>query len=565
MTFFKKIKKWVIAHKAWSVILALVVLLGGYYIINKSTSTSGQTRYVLGTVEKGTITQSVSGSGVVSASNQIDLKSKASGDVVYLGATVGQQVSAGTLIAELDARDASIALQNAEIALQKLSNPNTSTQTQSENALASAKQANDKAAVDLAKAYDDGFSAVAQSFDDAPSISTGFDDIFKEPNLSDNTARMSGNTALNYRNKAENDSYIAQQALDSNVSLYQTLNRNSPKADIENIISQAYTTAKLFADAIKSLRTFVDYMSSDTDKAADYKSAQDTLSSYSNTIDGHLSSLLAAENNIKNLKNTLAASENDVTLKESQLNQLTTPDTLDLQSAELNVEQKQLAYSNYFIRAPFAGVVAKLDIKSHDSVSSGEVVGTFLSKNQIADVSLNEVDVSGVKVGQKAMLTFDAIPNLSIAGTVSEVDLVGVSTAGVVTYDVQVGFDTQDERIKAGMSVSAAITTSIKQDVLTVPNSAIKTQNGTSYVQMFDAPFAQTNGNQGVTTPLAPHQVQVEVGVSNDSSTEIVSGLNEGDQVVIRTISGTAAAPTVSAPSIFGGGGGVRTGGGGGR
>ena len=97
---------------------------------------------------------------------------------------------------------------------------------------------------------------------------------------------------------------------------------------------------------------------------------------------------------------------------------------------------------------------------------------------------MNEVDVAKIKVGQKTTLTFDAIDGLSIAGEVIDIDAVGTVTQGVVNYNVKIGFDTQDERIKPGMSVSATIIIEVKQDVLLIPNSAIKSAGEAYYVEM---------------------------------------------------------------------------------
>jgi HlyD family secretion protein len=91
-----------------------------------------------------------------------------------------------------------------------------------------------------------------------------------------------------------------------------------------------------------------------------------------------------------------------------------------------------------------------------------------------------------------------------------------------------------------------------------VPSSAVKTQNGASYVQAFDPPLKETGGAQGITSDTAPRQIPVEVGISDDTKVEVISGLEEGEQIVTRIISGTAAA---AATSGSGGGGGFGGGG----
>ena len=145
-----------------------------------------------------------------------------------------------------------------------------------------------------------------------------------------------------------------------------------------------------------------------------------------------------------------------------------------------------------------------------------------------------------------------------------EIDSVGIESQGVVTYNVKISFVTQDESIKAGMSATGDIITETKQNVLVVPNSAVKSlpalpagreqagQNGRSYVEMFDEGLSlPESGVVGVISKTPPNKVQVEVGITNDSHSEIISGIKEGDEVVTRTISGTATS-TTTAPSIFG-------------
>ncbi len=100
-----KIKIYINSHKVLSVVLGIAVLLVGYWGYGKIKG-GAVTHYVLSAVEKGTLIVAVSGSGQVSASVQVDVKSKASGDAVYIGVKNGESVEAGTLIAQLDSRNA---------------------------------------------------------------------------------------------------------------------------------------------------------------------------------------------------------------------------------------------------------------------------------------------------------------------------------------------------------------------------------------------------------------------------------------------------------------------------
>lgn len=192
MQFFSSIKTYLIAHKVLATILVLVLGYGGYYEYKQNTSTANETRYVTGVATKGTIITSISGSGQVSTSNQVDLKPKVSGEVLSLPAPEGSDVAAGSVIARLDStdaqkavRDAQVNLESAMLALKKLREPaDTLALTQSQNSLDRAKNAKQNAEDDLAKAYDDGFNSIANAFLDLPSVMSGLHDILFLTNAS---------------------------------------------------------------------------------------------------------------------------------------------------------------------------------------------------------------------------------------------------------------------------------------------------------------------------------------------------------------------------------------------
>jgi HlyD family secretion protein len=533
-----KIKPFVVSHKIISIIIFLVILLIGYWGYGKITSTAGDIRYLATKVVKGAIVVSVSGSGQVSAFNQVDVKAKASGDVIYIAAQDGQKIRMGALIAQLDAKDAQKSVRDAEISLEssQISLDKLKIQNSRENMDA-----------DLAKSYDDGFNTVSSVFLDLPGIMTGLNDMFFK--IYTGTSQWTvdwygGLVGVGDQYKAsalkENftDSYNkAKDSYNTNLENYKIVSRTSDNATIEALITQTYKTTKLISDAVKNANNYIDFVNGSIQEnnftaPAIITTNKTTLSAYTSKTNTHLTNLLAATTTIKNYKDAFPNSD------------------LDIQSATLSVKQKTNAWqdakdklADYFIRAPFDGTIAKVNIKKSDSVNTGTVAATLITKTQIAEISMNEVDVAKIKIGQKATLTFDAVPDLTISGVVADIDAVGTVSQGVVTYNIKINFDTQDDRVKSAMSVSAAIITDTKQNVLTVPNSAVKSQAGTNYVEMFDRPESISN--------IPPRKQAVEVGLSNDSRTEIVSGLKEGDEVVSRTILPTSV-KTTAAPSIFG-------------
>lgn len=545
-----KVKSYFVAHKVVSVVVLIVILLISYWGYKKITSTAGENRYVVAKVEKGTIVASVSGTGQVSALNQIDIKSKVSGNVLYISSQNGEKVSTGALIAQLDTKDAQKSVRDAEINLEsaKISLDKLKIQKSNENLNS-----------DLKKAYGDSFNTISSVFLDLPGIMTGLNDMFFKSNSGtrqqNNVDWYEEQVGSENRDQAailkQNflDSYNkAKKYYDQNSESYKTISRTSENAVIENFILQTYDTVKLISDAIKNANNYIDFVNDSLQKRnvdipAIINIHRTSLNTYTSKTNTHLVNLLEDTSNIKNYKDAFPNAD------------------LDMQSAELSVKQKEnmLAdtkdkLADYFIRAPFEGTVAKINVKKSDEIGIGTAIATLITKRQLAEISLNEIDVAKIKVGQMANLTFDAIPDLIIRGFVEEIDSVGTVAQGVVTYNVKISFDNQDERIKPSMSVSAEIITDTKENVLIAPNSAIKTQGGKksmNYVEMFKtSPPPPAKGSIGSISKIAPIKIPVEVGLVGSSRSEVVSGVKEGDEVVIRTILPTAN--TTTAPSIFG-------------
>lgn len=578
-----------VLHKFWSVIILLSILFIGRSVYAKLTSTAGEVRYVTAVAAKETLVTTISGSGQVSASNQIDLKTKAGGAILSLPVLEGSAVEKGAVIARLDStdaqksvRDAEVSLASARLSLEKLRKPTDALSlTQSQNALARASTTKQNALDSLTKSYNDGFNGISDTFNDLPTVVSGLHDLLYTPNN-----QLGGNNVNNvdyYSSSAAvfdprgtaygADAQAKYQTMlakyNKNFADYKALDRSAKPEDIEAMIEETYDTSLAAADAVKSasnlIQFFQDQMTQHSQKIPALSNTQlSSLNGYSATTNSHLTDLLSIESTIKNSKSTIVDAERSINENTQSLAKLVAgTDPLDLESAQLTVQGRENALrdaeetlANYTVRAPFAGTIAKINVKNFDTAGNGTAVATLVAKNQMAEISLNEVDVAKVAAGQKATLTFDAIDGLSLTGIVSQIDTIGTVTQGVVTYNVKIAFDAQDERVKSGMSVNASIITNVKTGALAVPNSAVKTQGTGHYVEMFATPLLDSSGSQGAVSTIAPTKITVEIGIANDTATEIVSGLKEGDQVVIKTTTTTVV--KTAAPSLIGGGTGRR-------
>jgi multidrug efflux pump subunit AcrA (membrane-fusion protein) len=212
------------------------------------------------------------------------------------------------------------------------------------------------------------------------------------------------------------------------------------------------------------------------------------------------------------------------------------------------------AWANYqktspTIYAPISGTISGLSFQV-GSVLTAQTSSTGNSTSQrianikteatpMAVVNLNEVDIPKVKVGDRATITMDAFPASTFTGKIVSIDTTGSISSGVTTYPAYIVYDSAIDGIYPNMAVDASIITAVKDNVVLVPNAAV--QESTIRIMK--------NGKMS--------SVDVTVGSSNDTQTEITSGVNEGDTVVTgTTTTGKSTTATTSPFSAIGGRGG---------
>ncbi len=580
---FQKILAYIRAHKIMSAFVLAIVLFWGYREYQSLTSTSGETRYVLGTVAKDTIVSSVTGTGQVSTSDQVDIKPQVSGNITGLFVVAGQFVNAGQTIATIDDTTAKQSIADAETALTQAKLQYQQDTAQAPIDYQKLQETLASAQTDLATTYNDTYNTLSNTYLDLPATVTGMQNILYGYDLSQSKSQWNIDVLKNsfsspsaagvFADVAASDYKTASDKYASAIIDYKTLTRYSSKADIEKELASSIDTTTSIAQALQSELNLLDAIIQDAQTYNHTLSPMVTTlrtntRNYLATANTDLSAMLNQQKTLDTTKQAIIDDQHNLDI--FQIGNPTGSNPISLQSSQYSIadqerklQQMKDDLSNYTITAPFAGTIAVLDINQYSTASSGSAIATIITSQKIAEVSLNEIDAAKVKIGQKATLTFDAVDGLSIAGSVAEIDTIGTVSQGVVSYTVKIAFDTQDSRVKSGMSVSAAIITAVKQNILTVPNGAIKTQGGTSYVETFNPAIPTSTGSgssasTGVVSATAPIQQVVETGLSNDTITEIVSGLTEGQQIVVRTIAGSASTSS-QAPSILNA---VRTGGG---
>lgn len=202
-----------------------------------------------------------------------------------------------------------------------------------------------------------------------------------------------------------------------------------------------------------------------------------------------------------------------------------------LESAKNSLENTQETYDNYTITAPISGKVITKSIKVGDKITKSSSGSTTLAtiydmSNYTFEMSVDELDVKSVAVGQNVTITADAVSGKSFSGTVTNVSLKSTTTDGVTNYPVTITLNDGMDDLLPGMNVDGIIVLNEADDVLTIPADALIRGN---YVYVKDDTVKEAKGN----IPAGFKEVEVKTGIINDDYVEITSGLSENQEVYV--------------------------------
>ena len=238
----------------------------------------------------------------------------------------------------------------------------------------------------------------------------------------------------------------------------------------------------------------------------------------------------AAEMALTQTQDNLKKINDEIAIKELQLK--FAGESVALAQKSASEAQRQL--NETIILTPFDGVVAKVSAEEGDTISPVNTIVHIVDPTAMElGIQLDEIDVPQVKPGQEAIVTIDALPDREFSGKVSNIFPLPNVVGGVVLYDIKITLDIpRDAGVRVGMSASADVIIEKRTGVLLVPNRAVtQDKQGKTIVKV-------KSGEQVTERPVI-------TGVTDDVSTEIVSGLTEGETVVIES------RPKATTPSIM--------------
>lgn len=488
----------------------LLLLLG---IITACRGTAGQTQDVdtsnTAVAFIGDLAASATASGQVTPSREAQLSVSTPGLVTQVHVRVGDSVEAGDVLLRLDSSDLALNVANMEqaLAIQEANLADlTATPAEADVAAAAAAVTSAQAQLDelLAGPSEEEIEISEASVQSAQaSVSSASADLASTQDSIKESQILAAQAAL----------YAAQQQQEAIAEE----NAKSPNAQNHQALLEANQAV---ADAQATLDELM--AGPNVDAAANgVASAQAKLEGSQADLNLTLAGPTAVER---------ANAEAQLASAQAQLDDLLAGPTdeairaaeAEVAQAQLNLADAQERLDKATVTAPFWGVVTAVNF-SEGELASGVVVELVDNNSLEVVLSVDEVDIADYTVGQPATITLETWPDTPIDGTISLIaPSASQSNSALVSYDVHVALGDTDLPVRVGMTANANLITEARQGVLLLPNQAIQAdrQAGKYFVTLLKA--------DGST-----ERVEVTIGLRDAENTQIVSGLVEGDEVVI--------------------------------
>jgi RND family efflux transporter MFP subunit len=447
--------------RIWVILGAIVVLVTVGLIVARNAATPAEAPTngaQIGRVTQATLLQTVDSSGSVAPESEITLSFGMAGTVNRVNVKPGDGVKQGDVLAELDASDLQLQIAQQEQAYLIQQANYSMTVRPDPDAVTAAQTALDNATA----AYQLAQKKYTVNSTDQVAISC---------NNVDNARRTYDDAVTAYNNYLSN--WRVQVTGSAEISPQQAqLDRAKAAYD------QAVINCKLAKDGISD-----------------------------SSVKSALSQLEQAKLNLDTLVNP---SERSVLAAQVQLDQ-----------ARLALEQARQQLDDAKIVAPFDGIVTQVDAVVGGPGGSNTSVMLADTSQYHVDVLIDETEIDQVQLGQKAEITFDALPEAKATGVVSRIDPAGTINQGVVYYLTRVNLDPSEEPLLLDMTANVRVIIDTHENVLAVPGGAIRSDlQGGYYVYVVDA-----NGEA--------QRVDVTAGLTDGDLTEVAGDLQRGEQVFI--------------------------------
>jgi HlyD family secretion protein len=484
-------------------LVVIVVIIVGYFYFSKTKKPD----YEVIIAKNGTVIQEVSVTGKVKPAENVDLAFEKSGKVAWVNAKVGDKVFIGQTLVTLVNGDISAQLDQAKAAVSeqqaKLDELKKGTRPE-EIQIQQVKVDNAKA--DLIDKIQDAYT----KSDDA--VRNKVDQVFSNPR----TVNPQLNSYLNIESALKTDIEWRRFLIESKLNSWES-SLGVVKINLNEI--------KLFLDKIALAIN---------NTGANSNLSQTTLDTWKSDISTARTNINTAIVNLSSSESTLAVEENQLILEKAG----NTPEQIanqeaKVEQAEANVKNYQAQLEKTILWAPINGIITKQDAKKGEIVAANSVIISIISSPEFSaqsalgglgweiEANVPEADIAKIKIGDSAKITLDAYgSDIFFDVNVVKIDPGETIIEGVATYKTTFQFTKKDERVKSGMTANIDILTNKHENVITIPQRAVISQNGDKIVKILEGENIK--------------EKKVKTGLrGSDGDIEIIEGIKEGDKVIV--------------------------------
>ncbi|MCK5461061.1 HlyD family efflux transporter periplasmic adaptor subunit [Candidatus Gracilibacteria bacterium] len=538
-------------YRNWFSISSVIAIsgLGLYFFQKEDTPNTDKQPSALYTVKKGNIQISVEGEGKIMNPNIVNLSFFINGTLDEILVEEGQKVTTGDILAKLDKRDyefnlkdsqsqvrivqANIKAKKSEITdddIRIAKNDILISQQNLRNAENDYQQTLDQALVLGSLKLETTLSEIRKALENIDDI-LGVD---KNRSKYSNVATTFNNSIL--KNRAINAYKDSKREWDT---LWYDYYKKSPleKTDISSFLWQTKNLAINVQNTLETtLRLFSTSTSNNAASVSNINEAENMIKNVLSTINGEINDLtssrqkienayLAQQNGLNNMENSLKTSQIKLENTSLNLDQKNTSKEASLsvlyaqlEQSLIKVEKTKYNLDLTTLKAPIDGEIIVVNgnpgeaVKVDSTSSENALIRILSDANFTTEIYVEEVEIANLKVGQKAIITMDAIEDLILEGNISYIASVAtIDNNNITTYLVRVDIpNTKEASIKEGMSTYTEFILQKAEDVLIIPNSAIRK----GQVQLENGQF-----------------ISVKTGITDGITTEIKNGLIVGQKI----------------------------------
>jgi HlyD family secretion protein len=501
------------------VVVVLVLLATGFFFLRQRQLAAQEPAFEIlreAEVENGRITATVNATGSIEPEALVTLTFRSTGTIQQVNVERGQTVQAGEVLAMLDTEELQLAVQQAEDALriqeltlqQRLNNelsPATIDSSQADIDAAAAQVEVSEA--NLAGAEAAVLQAQAQK---AQLLAGATEAAIAAAEAQVASAQAQQKSAQITYDRVLECFDFEIPGTDEEQEICPGLGATEEQARYNlNNANVALTAAEAQLDETKA-----------GPRPADIQAANASIASAQANVLAAQGNLAAAEANLARAEAAYARlqeppTDDEIAILQAQIN-----------SAETNLALAQLRLEQSMVVAPIDGTIASVLINAGEQASPGAPAITLVNEAAFhINVNVDEIDIDQISVGQDVEVSLDALQDTVLTGTIAEISPTSASAGGVVTYLVTINIVADDDiTLRPGMSANASIVVQEVDDVLIVPNWAVRLDRESGNA------FVLKKMDDGMT-----EEVIVETGLRNEQFSELVSGLQAGDVVVVTT------------------------------